>query len=263
MTITIDQISATVTAEENPGAAAGSTPSHASGNSYGSGAAGRHEPCGAGPTDALATTPKLYGVYPALVIGTQDPEGIGRLQVSLPSVDTVDGKGFTAWARLAQFAAGAERGAWFMPEPDDEVLIAFEAGDVARPYVIGALWNGIDRPPVTDAERGDNNVKRIRTRSGASITFEDGPGPAAVTLMSPGGASVHIDQQGVTVTDGGAEVRVAGGRVDVDAAQVRIKAASVQIDSGMTVASGVVRCDTLITNSVVSSSYTPGAGNVW
>lgn len=221
------------------------------------------ERSGAGPTDPIGDTPKLYGVYPAVVIGTDDPEHVGRLHLSFPWFDGDAGKPFTGWARLAQFAAGPNRGAWFVPEVDDEVLVAFEAGDVDRPYVIGSLWNGVDRPPVASDEGADNNLKRIRTRSGASITFSDTPGQSEIALDVPGGATVQIDQQGVTVRDGGAQVRIENGRVTLEATQLRISASSVQIDSGMTTVSGVVKCNTLITDSVVSNSYTPGAGNIW
>ena len=183
MTVTTEETNVTATPAGSPGAAGDSIPSRAPENSHDSGGARGPDGCGPGPTEPLTDTPKLYGVYPALVVDLQDPDGIGRLQVSFPWLAEDAGKAFTAWARLAQFAAGADRGAWFMPEVDDEVLVAFEAGDVDRPYVIGALWNGVDRPPVSDGERGDNEVKRIRTRSGASITFDDTPGQTAIIAV--------------------------------------------------------------------------------
>lgn len=189
---------------------------------------------------------------------------MGRVNVTFPWFPDDTGKGFTVWARLAQFAAGGGRGAWFMPEIGDEVLVAFEAGDVTRPYVIGALWNGLDSPPVDADERSDNDVKRIRTRSGASITINDGPGQPSIDIALANGTSVSIDQgSGVAVTDGSAALRVKNGNVEISAVRLEIDASQVSIDSAMMSVSGVVKCDTLITNSVVSASYTPGAGNIW
>ena len=68
--------------------------------------------------------------------------------------------------------AGTERGMVFLPEVDDEVLIAFENGDLNRPYVLGALWNGEDAPPETNSD-GHNNIRKIRSRSGHEIIFND------------------------------------------------------------------------------------------
>ena len=100
---------------------------------------------------------RLVGVYPALVTDVQDPDGQGRVKVSLPFVNGAEGPQAAAWARLATFMAGADRGSWFIPEVKDEVLVAFMAGDARHPVVIGALWNGVDAPPETmDA---DNNLR--------------------------------------------------------------------------------------------------------
>jgi hypothetical protein len=49
----------------------------------------------------------------------------------------------------------------------------------------------------------------------------------------------------------------------VNASQVNVSAGMVQVDAGMSRFSGVVQCETLITQSVVSAAYTPGAGNIW
>src|SRR3989442_12732253 len=92
---------------------------------------------------------KWYGVYPALVTDIKDPDQQGRVKVTLPwSPDTASEK-YEAWARLATMMAGNNRGSWFIPDENDEVLIGFEAGDPRRPYVLGMLWNGVDSPPET------------------------------------------------------------------------------------------------------------------
>ena len=67
----------------------------------------------------------------------------------LPWSPDPDSGFYEAWARQATLMAGNDRGTWFIPEVDDELLVVFEAGDPSRPYVIGALWNGRDAPPET------------------------------------------------------------------------------------------------------------------
>ena len=80
---------------------------------------------------------RWYGVYPALVSDIRDPEGQGRVRVTLPWSPDTDGGRYEAWARLATFMGGPNRGSWFVPDANDEVLIVFEGGDARRPYVIG------------------------------------------------------------------------------------------------------------------------------
>ncbi|MCU0890084.1 MAG: phage baseplate assembly protein V [Rubritepida sp.] len=171
--------------------------------------------------------------------------------------------------------AGTERGTWFIPEPGDEVLVAFYAGDPSRPVVIGALWNGADAPPETmDAQ---NNIRAITSRSGHRVLLDDTAGAEKVEVETQGGHKLTLDDAaGGTITlehSNGVKLTMdAVGNVELTAnvkvtvnapAQLSVTAGMVQVDAGMSRFSGVVQCDTLITNSVVSASYTPGAGNVW
>jgi phage protein D len=114
---------------------------------------------------------RIYGVMTGRVTSNQDPEKLGRVRVEIPRL----GSKFSAnWARPAAFMAGKERGAFFLPEVGDEVLVAFEYGDVALPYIIGSLWNGEDRPPDDNAD-GRNDLRIIKSRSGHTIRFVDRP----------------------------------------------------------------------------------------
>jgi uncharacterized protein involved in type VI secretion and phage assembly len=214
----------------------------------------------------------MYGVYPAVVVDVQDPDGQGRVKIRLPWAPDTGSASYELWARVAVLMAGRGRGTWFIPEPDDEVLVAFEGGNPRRPYVVGALWNGLDNPPASmDA---NNNKRVIHSRSGIKITLDDTAGQETLTLETPGGQkmtytdappgieiedssgnSIKLEASGITVT--------ASGNVTVNGAMVNVSASLVSVDAGMSKFSGVVKCDTLITNSVVSASYTPGAGNVW
>ena len=107
----------------------------------------------------------LYGVYSGVVNDIRDPQDLGRVRISLPWAPDVE-----VWARVATLMAGADLGSWFIPDPGDEVLVAFEAGDPQRPFVVGALWNGRDAPPRAMDSAGDNNEKvdRKSTRLNSS-----------------------------------------------------------------------------------------------
>ena len=102
---------------------------------------------------------RWYGVYPALVSDLKDPDGQGRVLVTLPWSPDMGNSRYEAWARLATLMAGNNRGSWFIPDVNDEVLIVFEGGDPRRPYVIGGLWNGSDKPPESMDGAGNNNLK--------------------------------------------------------------------------------------------------------
>ncbi len=216
---------------------------------------------------------RLYGVYPAQVTDVKDPDGQGRVKVKLPwSPD--DGGGYEAWARLAVLMAGANRGTWFIPDPNDEVLVMFEAGDPRRPYVVGALWNGRDAPPETMDGAGNNDRKTIRSRNGVRVCLDDRSGQETLTLETPGGQKVTLkdgpgsveirDANGNVVRLESAGVTVqAAAKVTVKAGTVEVNAGMVTVNAGMSKFSGVVKADAVITNSVVSASYSPGAGNIW
>src|SRR3972149_536693 len=86
----------------------------------------------------------ISGVVPGIVTNNQDPDGLGRVKIKFPWLSD-DNE--TDWVRIATLMAGGQRGGFFLPEVGDEVLVAFEHGDINHPYVIGALWNGVDKPP--------------------------------------------------------------------------------------------------------------------
>jgi uncharacterized protein involved in type VI secretion and phage assembly len=225
-------------------------------------------------TPAVAHTALFYGVYPAIVVSIVDLDGQGRVRVRLPWSPDTDHASYEAWARIATLMAGSGRGTWFIPEIDDEVLVSFEAGNPSRPYVVGALWNGKDAPPESMDSGGTNNIRAIHSRSGIVIQFDDTSGSEKLTIETPGGQTVVLDdgESSVTIRDSnGNSARFAPVGVTVEAAsKVTIKASTIEISAGMVTVnagmskfSGVIQADTVITNSVVSASYTPGAGNIW
>ncbi len=115
------------------------------------------------------TVQRIAGVVPGIVTNNQDPEGLGRVKVRFPWLSD-DNE--TDWVRIATLMTGGDRGSFFLPEVGDEVLVAFEHGDINHPYVIGALWNGANVPPETNSD-GQNNIRKIKSRSGHEIIFND------------------------------------------------------------------------------------------
>ena len=217
---------------------------------------------------------RWYGVLPALVVDIKDPDTQGRVKVTLPWSVDAKGERYEAWARLATMLGGNNRGSWFIPDVDDEVLVAFEHGDPRRPYVLGGLWNGQDSAPESMDGAGNNYKKVLRSRNGVKITLDDQDGQEQLILETPGGQkitlkdgpgsvevadsngnSIKLEAAGITIT--------ASAKVTVNASQLAISAGMVTVDAGMSKFSGVVQADTVISNSVVSASYTPGAGNIW
>jgi len=217
---------------------------------------------------------RWYGVCTALVTDIKDPDRQGRVKIALPWSPDAGGQRYEAWARLATLFGGNNRGSWFVPDVDDEVLVCFEQGDPRRPCVLGGLWNGKDAPPASMDGAGRNDLKVLRSRNGVKITLDDTQGRESLTLETPAGQtitlkdgpgavevidsngnSVKLETAGITVT--------AAAKVTVNAAQVAVSAGLVKVDAGMSTFSGVVKADTVICNSIVSASYTPGAGNIW
>jgi uncharacterized protein involved in type VI secretion and phage assembly len=130
-----------------------------------------------------APTPRR-GVVPARVVSHNDPRRMGRVQVQYDWQTS----GETAWARMGTPHAGQDRGFHFLPEAGDEVLVAFEQGDAERPYVLGALWNGVDGAPREEFWGEDvapNDVKRIVTKSGHRVQLSDKAGKEAIVLATP------------------------------------------------------------------------------
>ncbi|MGQ0778523.1 MAG: phage baseplate assembly protein V [Pseudonocardiales bacterium] len=122
---------------------------------------------------------RFYGVAIGIVTNNKDPDGLGRVKLKLPWMsDDVESN----WARIATLMAGAGRGTYFLPEVDDEVLVAFEHGSPEFPYVLGGLWNGKDKPPESNAD-GKNDVRMIKSRSGHVIRLTDTDGSEQIEIV--------------------------------------------------------------------------------
>ena len=149
---------------------------------------------------------KFYGVVTGKVRSVSDPLSLGRVQLTLPFLDDSDS---SPWARIAAPMAGKFYGHYFIPSVDDEVLVAFEHGDVKAPYVIGALWTAKSQPPLMSPS---DEKRAIRTPGGSQIVFEDRP--AAITIQTaptptqslPGTVSPTGSNQSIALTSSGIEL---------------------------------------------------------
>jgi len=217
---------------------------------------------------------RFYGAYPALVLDVVDPDGTGKVKVSLPWSPDSSGASYSAWARMATMMAGNDQGSWFIPDVGVEVLLIFLGGDPRQPCVIGALWNGQDSPPQSMDSAGQNNVKKLRSRTGVAITMDDTQGSQMLKLETPGGQSITLqdgpgsitiqDSNGNSITLNASGIALdTSAQTSISASQHQVTAGMVTVNAGMSTFNGVTTHDTVITNSIVSASYTPGAGNIW
>jgi len=199
-----------------------------------------------------------------------DPDKLGRVKVKFPYLsDELE----SDWARVASIGGGPERGILFMPEVGDEVLVAFEHGDLRRPYVLGGLWNGKDKLPEgelvksgkviervivgTRADEGKAKAHRVRLRTGdspderfVSIELGDGTtkahiGESKIEVIANKGkpielkndkGSILIDASGnVTIKGEKIELKSAAGDIILDGVNVNLKSkAAVSIKAGST-----------------------------
>ncbi len=218
-------------------------------------------------------------LFLAKVVSVQDPKNRNQVQVRLYNSDGVAGQDGPVWARVSVPFAGGNRGGFFIPDVGDEVVVAFLGADPRFPIILGSLWNGHDAAPETLGGNGQS-VDRwtITGKAGTRIAIVEQPAASATinfstpggqvgTLTDQGGGSITLtdssqntvtmDSSGITVNAPAAQVQITG------ASQVSVTAPSVSVSAAMSTFSGIVQCQVLQATTVVSSTYTLGAGNVW
>jgi uncharacterized protein involved in type VI secretion and phage assembly len=218
------------------------------------------------------TARKIDGVVPALVTNNRDPDKLGRVKLRFPWLSDHNE---SDWARVASLMAGQNRGAVFLPEVGDEVLVAFEHGDINYPYVLGALWSASDRPPEVN-DNGRNDLRVIRSRSGHTVEFGDQRnGREHITIKSNGGHSIVLndtsgekkieirtdsghtivlddvagslvvkDRSGNEIRCRGRIMRISGaGSIAINARRISLRGSQIDIEAGsaLTLRGGVVR----------------------
>ncbi len=214
------------------------------------------------------------GAYLATVVSVQDPDNRNRVQVRIYNADALTDQDAPLWARVAVPFAGANKGAFLFPDVGDEVLVLFLSGDPRFPVVVGSFWNGADAAPdqfgssvdkwtftgkkgtkiAIDESSGQGTVK-FSTPNGHTGTLTDDNG-GSIELKDAAGNSIKIDSQGITLNSTMKVSVTAASNVEVTAAQVKVTAAVSQF-------TGMVKCDVMQATTVIGTTYTPGAGNVW
>ena len=185
--------------------------------------------------------------YPqrATVVDNEDPIGLCRVRVQFPwqkVQDKEDERMLTPWIRMATSYAGFSKGSHFIPEKDEEVMVGFEMGNVERPFVIGALYNGTQNPDEQMAAKvvsgTANNIKAIRTRNGHTLQFCDEGDGGSIQMYDEGkhNYSIHLDSDGKYIRiEAKGDVQISAGN------DVGIKAAhniSIQAGDNISMESG-------------------------
>ena len=192
----------------------------------------------------------INGVLIGIIIDNKDPEKLGRVKVKYPLLEqTLE----SDWVRKVSFMTGNGYGGYFLPEIGDEVLLSFQFGDINHPFVIGALWNGVDKPPQTN-EDGQNNIREIKSRSGHIIKFNDKGGEETIeivdksaqnsltistkdnTIMIRAAKDINIKAPKGTVTIEGHDIAIqATNSLKANGATIDLKAqAQMQVEAGTT-----------------------------
>jgi len=201
----------------------------------------------------LSSGPSAGGGRPAgpvvaLVSDARDPDNQGRVKLTYPwlSDDYV-----SDWARTVQSGAGKDRGALVVPEVGDEVLVVFEQGDFARPYVLGGLWNGKDAAPaivsdLVDSGSGAINRRSMVSRLGHRIDLLDQQGKAdGVTVstkddkltlkLDQAETKITVHSDGTILIEGKQGIVIDSGsqKLELKAGEISMKAnTGVKIDGG-------------------------------
>jgi uncharacterized protein involved in type VI secretion and phage assembly len=145
---------------------------------------------------ALEAGGYVKGIAIALVTQNKDEDGLCRVKVRYPWHDKPRE---SYWARLATPMAGKDRGLVLIPEVGDEVIVGFEREDLRFPYVLGALWNGKEKPPFDNSD-GKNDKRMFKSRKKHVLVFDDGA-KGVVELAHEKGRKIVFDDDGFAVQD--------------------------------------------------------------
>jgi uncharacterized protein involved in type VI secretion and phage assembly len=220
---------------------------------------------------------QMNGVVEAIVTAVKE----GEVKVKYPWLHEEEGEEKESdWIRIATAMAGNDKGTFFMPELKDEVLVAFKHGDFNSPYIVGFLWNGKDKTPEQDTKK-----RKIKTKSGHIVEFDDNTGvekitiesqgkhkielndipPGKITIESKGKQKIEINDTPpgsitITTNNPGSSISIntATGMVMVDCLNAIITAkTNVAVQAPLTIFNGMVQTQLLLSQAVVSSAYNP------
>ncbi len=200
---------------------------------------------GRGRGAARASGPPVPGVVTAIVTNVEDPDDLGRVKVTFPWL-AEDYESW--WVRVASLGAGPSRGAVWLPEVNDEVLVAFEHGDTRAPVIVGSLWNGVDTPPLGDGlvDSGGAVTRRgFVSRLNHRLVFLDDQSKTGVALLSGDDKlrlSLNASTTTITITsDGTVEITGSQGVKVASEGSISLHAGTtleLKGDSGVTINGG-------------------------
>ncbi len=212
-------------------------------------------------------------LHSGLVVSVADPLALGRVQIRLLTMTGFDTQESLIWARVAVPFAGADYGAFLLPGIDDEVVVSFLNGDPRYPVVIGSLWHGSAKPtetlPKDEVDRwtftgkhGSRIAIEEPSASDAKISFTLPNGVSGV-LSATGYIEFKVPQSVFTMNAEGIRIQT-NLKVEVVAAtSLMLQSPQVTVNCPYTQFHGAISCTAITTNSVVSATYSVGAGNVW
>jgi uncharacterized protein involved in type VI secretion and phage assembly len=218
---------------------------------------------------------KMYGTYLAEVVSVKDDKRQGRVQVRLLGYDGVGAQDAPIWARVCVPFAGADRGAFFIPDKDDEVVVQFVNGDPRLPIVTGGVWNGQNAPPETLGGSGEEvdrwtfvgkqgtRIAIVEEQAGPKISLTTPNESESIQIVQQSGGKIEIKTSTSTITLDSQGVTVQTTKCKINAAQVEVQAAMVKVDAPLAQFTGIVKASVVQAPSILGNVYTPGAGNVW
>lgn len=173
----------------------------------------------------------VHGVVPAVVTDIADPERMGRVRVGFPWLGD---HAVSPWSRVLHPGAGPERGMVFLPEVNDEVLVAFHQGNTQMPYILGGLYNGKDRSPADLLKENEVAKRVLVSREKHRLEFDDGD---KRILLSSGDDKLQIEMDQndtkITITSAGEIEITSDGDLRLEAkGELAMKANGVSIDAG-------------------------------
>jgi uncharacterized protein involved in type VI secretion and phage assembly len=200
-----------------------------------------------GSTAHTASAGRVDGVMIAIVTDIKDPQDLGRVKVKLPTLaDAYE----SDWARVVLPGAGKKTGLVFLPDVDDEVLVAFEHGDIRRPLVLGGLWSSVSPPPLGDDlfDNGHNRRQGIVSRHNHRMIFFDDDANAGMAVMTGDnklrialkstGSVIHVYADGKILIEATQDIEIKGQQsITIEAqSQLTLKGnAGIKIQSSGTV----------------------------
>ena len=171
-----------------------------------------------------------HGFVVGLVTNLNDPDKLNRVKVKFPALTDEDESN---WARIVHPMAGGQAGWVSMPAVNDEVLVGFEHGDFRRPYVLGSLYNGKDKPPYP-VEGGKVLKHGFKTLGAHQMIFDDDAGKESISLIhgKSTDSKLVIEKEKVQIWVAGdkmVEIKAGQATIVLDGGNIKMNANNIEI----------------------------------